>query len=342
MWRCVVAGVVSRYLFKGSGVVSASLPCVSVGVGVAMKIGNREIGLNHPTYFIADIGANHDGNLDKACELVHLAAEAGADAVKFQHFRADHIVSEKGFASLPKMAHQKAWKDSVFSTFQKLETPWKWTPTLANACRVEGVEFMSTPYDLEAVAHLDPYVNAWKVGSGDITYHGLICKIADTGKPVILSTGASTIKEVHDALWWLWGRDVVLMQCNTNYTGSLDNIRHANLNVLKTYAGLYPGAVLGLSDHTKSTAVVLGAVAFGARVIERHFGSSRGPDGGFSLSPYSFKEMVRMVRDLEKAFGSHTKQVCENEKEARIVQRRAMWDGRALRPCPPDREGELV
>ncbi len=307
-----------------------------------MKIGNREIGLNHPTYFIADIGSNHDGNLDKACELVHLAAEAGADAVKFQHFRVDHIVSEKGFATLPKMAHQKAWKDSVVETYRKAETPWKWTPTLANACKVEGVEFLSTPYDLEAVDHLNPYVNAWKIGSGDIMWLPLIAKAAGTGKPVILSTGASTSREVWRAVVACWEtNDVVVMQCNTNYTGSLDNIRHANLNVLKTYARRFPHAVLGLSDHTKSTAVVLGAVAFGARVIERHFGSSRGPDGGFSLSPYSFKEMVRMVRDLEKAFGSHTKQVCENEKEARIVQRRAMWDGRALRPCPPDREGEL-
>ena len=180
-----------------------------------MKIGTREIGLDHPTDVIADLGANHDGSLDKACELIHLAAEAGADAVKFQHFRADHIVSEKGFASLPKMAHQKDWKDSVVETYRKAETPWKWTATLANACKVEGVEFMSTPYDLEAVDHLDSYVNAWKIGSGDITYRDLIRKVAVTGKPVILSPGPSTTAEVVEAVWWLRGGVVVLIPSTT-------------------------------------------------------------------------------------------------------------------------------
>ncbi len=309
-----------------------------------MKIGTREIGLDHPTFFCADIGSNHDGSLDKACELIHLAAEAGADAVKFQHFRADHIVSEKGFASLPKMAHQKHWKDSVVETYRKAETPWKWTPTLANACKVEGVEFMSTPYDLEAVDHLNPYVNVWKIGSGDITYRNFITRVSLIGKPVILSTGASTMTEVIAARALVYGWDLVLMQCNTNYTGDSDNIRHANLNVLKTYAANFPGVVLGLSDHWFGDIAVLGAVALGARVIEKHFTDDRtrtGPDHGFAMDPKMWAHMVQNVRDLEAALGSPIKRVCENETEARIVQRRAMWDGRALRPCPPDREGEV-
>ena len=322
-----------------------------------MKIGNRSIGLDCPTFFCADVGANHGGSLDKACELIHLAAEAGADAVKFQHFRADYIVSEKGFASLPKMAHQKHWKDSVVETYRKAEVPWKWTATLANACKVEGVEFMSTPYDLEAVDHLDPFVNAWKIGSGDITWHPLIEKVGGTGNPVVLSTGASTLSEVVRAVAAmkrgriLYGArglpypDLVLMQCNINYTGNdRENIKHVNLNVLKTYAQLYPRATLGLSDHTTSVTAVLGAVALGARVIERHFGTwdGEGPDAGFATTPAEFEYMVREVRELEQALGSPIKQVCENETEARIVQRRAMWDGRALRPCPFDREGELA
>jgi len=319
----------------------------SQGMGTSkVKIGNRPIGLDHPTYFIADVGANHSGSLDKACELIHLAAEAGADAVKFQHFRADHIVSEKGFALLPKMAHQKHWKDSVVETYRKAETPWKWTPTLANACKVEGVEFMSTPYDLEAVDHLDPFVNAWKIGSGDITYRELINKVAATGKPVILSTGASTMEEVRRAEAANWGQDLVLMQCNTNYTGNDEaNLPHVNLNVLKTYATLFPRAVLGLSDHTNHGVSVIGAVALGARVIERHFTDCRsqeGPDHGFAHEPKWWRWMVDDVRALEQALGSPIKRVCPNETEARIVQRRAMWDGRALRPCPLDREGELA
>ncbi len=312
-----------------------------------MNIGNRPIGLDHPTFFIADIGSNHDGSLDKACELIRLAAEAGADAVKFQHFRADLIVSEEGFASLPKMAHQKDWKDSVVETYWKAETPWSWTPTLANACKVEGVEFMSTPYDLGAVDHLNPFVNVWKIGSGDITWLPLIAKCAGTGKPVILSTGASTLIEVLRAVLVCEDvNDLVLMQCNTNYTGNdEENVKHTNLNVLKTYAGQYPRAVLGLSDHTTSLAVVLGAVALGARVIERHFTNNTagdGPDHGFAFWPEGWAHMVGQVRTLEAALGSPVKRVCENEKEARIVQRRAMWDGKPLRPCPPDREGELA
>lgn len=308
-----------------------------------MKIGNRDIGLDHATYFIADIGSNHDGSLDKACQLIRLAAEAGADAVKFQHFRADYLISEKGFASLPKMAHQRHWKGSVVETFRAAEVPWKWTSTLVKTCKEEGVEFLSTPYDLEAVDHLNPYVNAWKIGSGDITYRDLIRKVADTGKPVILSTGASTMTEVLDAVWWLWGCEIVLMQCNTNYDGDdIRNIPHTNLNVLKYYACHEPKVTLGLSDHTKSIPVVLGAVALGARVIERHFGlEGDGPDHGFSLNSEEWLEMVQDVFELETALGSSTKEVCVNEREARIVQRRAMWDGRALRPCPADREGEL-
>jgi sialic acid synthase SpsE len=306
-----------------------------------LHISNRPVGLNHPAYFIADIGSNHDGNLDRACELIHLAAKAGADAVKFQYFRADHIVSEEGFNSMPKMAHQAGWEDSVVETYRKAEVPWSWTPTLVNACKVEGVEFMATPYDLEVVGHLSPWVNVWKVGSGDITYTSLLCMVGGNGRPVILSTGASTIAEVAGAMALLRNVPVVLMQCNTNYTGDIGNVKHSNLNVLKTYNGKYPRAVLGLSDHTSSLAVILGAVALGARVIERHFTSTpnaKGPDHSFAITASEWSVMVLTVRELEDALGSSVKDVCENEKEARVVQRRATWFGKALRPCFPHTE----
>ena len=138
--------------------------------------------------------------------------------------------------------------------------------------------------------------------------------------------------------------NTVLTQCNTKYTGNGENVNHVNLNVLKTYATLYPRATLGLSQHTRDYVDVLGAVALGARVIEKHFtdrNSGVGPDHNFATTPGTWIHMVREVRQLEKALGSPVKRVCENEKEARIVQRRALWDGKPLRPCPPDREGEL-
>jgi N-acetylneuraminate synthase len=195
----------------------------------------------------------------------------------------------------------------------------------------------------------------FKVGSGDITWQEALEKIASFGKPVLLATGASTNAEVRNAVHILEKSncEIVLMQCNTNYTGSVDNFRFLNLNVLESFAKEYPNAILGLSDHTEGAVAVLGAVAKGARVIEKHFTDDKtrkGPDHGFSLNPMDWKQMVSDVRKLELALGSGVKIVEENEVDARIVQRRAMRYRRsvgaghiiqsedliALRPCPVD------
>jgi len=122
-----------------------------------IKVGNRTIGLNHPTYFIADIAANHDGDLDRALSLIHLAAESGADAAKFQHYRAEHIVSRLGFQSGPQLSHQRKWKKSVFDVYQAASLPWEWTEDLKRACDDAGIHFFSSPYDIEAVDMLEPY-----------------------------------------------------------------------------------------------------------------------------------------------------------------------------------------
>lgn len=304
-----------------------------------MHIGTREVGPGKPTYFIADIGSNHEGSLNRALKLIHLAAEAGADAVKFQHFRAEHIVSDEGFKSLgDKLGHQAGWKQSVFETYKQYEVPWEWTSTLAAQCTLKGVQFLSTPYDIEAVDHLDPFVSAYKIGSGDIDYGELLRHIAGKGKPVLLATGAATLQDVEQAMMDLADApEITLMQCNTNYTGNWDHFKHVNLQVLNTYMQKFPDVqVLGLSDHTPGHVAVLGAVALGARIIEKHFtddNGREGPDHPFAMNPQTFKWMVQDTRLLEAALGDGIKRVEENEQETRIIQRRGVWGGQRLRPA---------
>ncbi|MSR05466.1 MAG: N-acetylneuraminate synthase [Gemmatimonadetes bacterium] len=321
-----------------------------------MKILGREVGGNAATYFVADIAANHDGNLERAKRLIHLAAEAGADAAKFQNFRAPRIVSDRGFKNLGhQKSHQAGWSKSVFHVYADASLPWEWTEKLKEACEEAGIHYFSAPYDLEAVDMLAPFVPAYKIGSGDITWPEMIERVARQGKPVMLATGASTLDDVRRAMETLrrFPVDVVLMQCNTNYTASLENFGYIQLNVLRTYARLFPDVVLGLSDHTPGHATVLGSVTLGARVVEKHFTdncNSDGPDHKFSMDPKSWRDMVDRTRELERALGSETKKVEGNEADTVVLQRRAIRAARelragtvlaaddleCLRPCPPD------
>ena len=300
-------------------------------------IGSRKIGPSEPTYFIADIAANHDGDLERAKNLMTMARDAGAECAKFQHFRAEHIVSDYGFKALgTQQSHQATWDKSVFEVYRAASLPWSWTEPLAEHARNIGIEFMSAPYDLEAVAHLDPYVNAFKVGSGDVNWLEELVAIAALGKPVILATGAAHLEDVSRAMDLLLktGVPLVLMQCNTNYEGSLENIHHVNLRVLNQYADLFPGVTLGLSDHTPGHVTVLGAVALGARVVEKHFTddtSLPGPDHGFSMDPTTWRAMVEDTRKLEAALGTGTKGIEDNETETIVLQRRCV---RAARNIP--------
>lgn len=321
-----------------------------------VKLGKKIVGEDHPTYFIADISANHDGSLDRALELIRLCAGAGADAAKFQNFRAARIVSEKGFHNLGKqLSHQSKWKKTVYQVYEQASLPWEWTPMLKAECEACGIDYFSAPYDLDAVDMLDPHVEMFKIGSGDITWPEMLRKIASKGKPVLLATGAADFADVKCAVEEVLkiNSRLVLMQCNTNYTGSLDNFRHIHLRVLPTFQSAFPRAVLGLSDHTPGHATVLGAVALGARVIEKHFtddNSREGPDHPFSMAPDAWREMVNRTRELELALGSPQKRVEENERGTVVVQRRCLRAARdlhsgeilraemfdALRPAPPD------
>lgn len=321
-----------------------------------LKLGKKCVGLESPTYFVADIAANHDGSLERAKLLIRLCAEAGADAAKFQNFRAPSIVSERGFQELGRqLSHQSKWKKSVFQVYQDASLPWEWTPALKQECEACGIEYFSAPYDLEAVDMLDSYVVLFKIGSGDITWPEMLRKVAAKQKPVLLATGASDLNEVQCAVEEILSINpqLVLMQCNTNYTASLENFRYINLRVLETFREMFPEVVLGLSDHTPGHATVLGAVTLGARVIEKHFTDDNhreGPDHAFSMTPAAWHEMVDRTRELECALGSSAKMVEENEQETVVVQRRCLRAvtklGRgtrltaemleALRPAPPD------
>lgn len=321
-----------------------------------LEIQGSKIGHHYPTYFIADIAANHDGSLERAQELIYLAAEAGANAAKFQHFKAETIVSDLGFKSLrTQKSHQSNWQKTVFEVYQDASVDLAWTPYLKESCDKAGVAFLTSPYAFDLVDVVDPYVPAYKIGSGDITWLEMIEYIAIKNKPYILATGASSMADVQRALDVALNVNpkLALLQCNTNYTGSLENFKFIQLNVLRFYQELYPNLILGLSDHTPGHAAVLGAVALGARVIEKHFTddvSRTGPDHAFSMDPLSWCEMVKRTRELEMSLGTGVKQIEENEKETAILQRRAIRlkincregsrltreDLIVLRPCPED------
>lgn len=301
-----------------------------------IQIGNHIIGENHPTYFIADISANHDGDLERAKLLIHLAKEAGADAAKFQNFRAPKIVSDYGFKNMGgQLSHQAKWKKSVFEVYKDASIPFEWTPILKEECDKVGIDYFSSPYDFDAIDMLDPYVPAYKIGSGDITWLEALERIAQKGKPVILATGASDIGEVQRAVHIILkiNPQLVLMQCNTNYTANLENFNHIHLRVLDTYRLMFPQVILGLSDHTPRHATILGAVTLGARVIEKHLTDDNtrvGPDHPFSMTPETWREMVDRTRELERALGSADKTVTGNETETVIVQRRCLRAARDI------------
>jgi sialic acid synthase SpsE len=319
-----------------------------------IHIDGRRIGPGDPVYFIAEIGSNFDGDLSRAKALIHLAKEAGADAAKFQHYTADSLVSDLGFRQLgTPQSHQADWEKSIFETYRGASLDRTWTRALRETCAEAGITFMTSPYSVELVDYVDPFVPAYKIGSGDISWPDMIRHVALKGKPVLLGTGAATMEDVRRAADVILGVNpqLVLLQCNTNYTSATENYRHLQLKVLQGFERQYPGVILGLSDHMPGHTAVLGAVALGARVIEKHFTDSNerdGPDHSFAMTPPAWREMVERTRELEAALGNGEKTVEENELDTVIAQRRcvrvtrdvgegemlSLDDLTMLRPCP--------
>lgn len=292
------------------------------------KIGNKWIGENHPTYFIAEIGANFDGSLEKAKKLVDAAKAAGADCAKFQTFDTPRIVSEGGFSKMQLRGVHGSWGRTVSEVFKDAEFPLKWHKEIADYCAEVGIDFSTSPYYKEAVdICVDLKVPFIKIGSGEITWLEQLQYIAEKGIPVMLATGDATMSEIDEAVRTIQkagNKDLVLMQCITNYPSKLDS---ANVNVLKTYQSAFD-VLTGYSDHAPGHVVALASVVLGGRVIEKHFTldkTDKGPDHPHSMEPQEFKFMVDSIREVERAMGSTVKEVVAEEGETVFVQRRCLY-----------------
>ncbi len=209
-----------------------------------------------PSYFIAEIGSNFDGDINRAFKLIDLAKEAGADAVKFQHYTAASLVSDFGFRSLSKNAtHQSSWKKTVFETYEDASLKKEWTQLLFEKSKSSEIDFLTSPYSIDLVDYVDQYISCYKIGSGDIDYLEIIEKIATKGKPIIIGCGASSWEDLDCLDSFLSPKKVprAYLQCNTNYTASKENFKHINLKVISNMKTRYPNALVGLSDHTYKT-----------------------------------------------------------------------------------------
>ncbi|MBM3428940.1 MAG: flagellar biosynthesis protein FlgA [Bacteroidetes bacterium] len=310
-----------------------------------ISLGNRTVGIQHPTYFIAEIGANFDGNIEKAKKLILAAKEAGADCAKFQTFTADRIVSEGGFSRMQLKGVHGTWGRKVSEVFKDAEFPRSWHKELSVFCREIGIDFSTSPYDREAVdlcCELDvPFI---KIGSGEITWLEQIEYIAKKQKPIFLATGDATLAEIDEAVRTIasTGNDqLVLMQCITNYPSKVSS---ANVNVLKTYQSAF-NVLTGYSDHAPGSVVTLASIVLGACVIEKHFTlnkNDKGPDHPHSMNPDEFRSMVNQAREIESAMGSSVKEVVEEERETVYVQRRALYAARRISAGSPLQEEDVT
>jgi len=291
-----------------------------------VRIGDRCIGPEQPVFVIAEAGVNHNGDVDLALKLVDAAAEAGADAVKFQTFKAERLVSPDA----PKAAYQvetTGGGESQFDMLKRLELSEKAHWKILAHARQRGILMLSTPFDAESADFLDRLgLAAFKIGSGEITNLPLLAHIAAKGKPLILSTGMSWLAEVAEAVRTVrdaGARDLVLLHCLSNYPA---DPRDVNLRAMRTMADAF-GVPVGYSDHTVGNEVALAAVALGACVIEKHFTLDRslpGPDHKASLEPAELTALVRGIRVVEQALGHGRKEPTAAEADTARVARKSL------------------
>ena len=278
----------------------------------SIRIGDKIVGEGQLVFFIAEAGINHDGKLSQALELVERAKEAGADAVKFQTFKAESLCTRRS---------------KNFELFRSLELNRDEWAKIVETAQSLGIMFFSSAFDEESVELLDDLgVPAFKVASGDLTYLPFLKYIASKGKPIVLSTGMSTLSEIDEALNAVYStgnKDVILLHCVSNYPTSA---KDANLKVIKTLEQVF-ALPAGFSDHSLGTLLSVAAVCLGARVIEKHFTLDRGlpgPDHKLSLDPAKFAAMVSDIRAVEQAFGDGVKVPRESELEAIRSARRSI------------------
>jgi len=290
-----------------------------------ITISDTDIGPEYPSFVIAEMSGNHNQSLDRAIAIVEAASKAKAHAIKLQTYTADTMtldIVQNGFSiNDPKnLWHGK----SLYEIYQKAYTPWDWHKKIFDRCHELGIICFSTPFDFTAVDFLEEMdVPAYKIASFEIVDIPLLQKIAQTGKPIIMSTGMATLAEIDEAVSAIreaGGSQVALLKCNSAYPSPPDEM---NLRTISHLAEAF-GVPAGLSDHTLGIAVPVAAVALGACIIEKHFTLSRkdpGPDSAFSLEPSEFKEMVNAVRVAEQALGKVHYGVSEREKESLVFRR---------------------
>jgi N,N'-diacetyllegionaminate synthase len=291
-----------------------------------IKLANKLIGRGMPCFIIAEAGVNHNGDVNLAKKLIDAATEAGVDAVKFQTFKAEDVVTK----TAEKAEYQKKTtgaEGSQFPMIKKLELKERDFEELFDYTHRKGIIFLSSPFDKRSVDFLDRLgVPAFKIASGEITNLPLIKHIAQKGKPIILSTGMSTMTEIKEALQVINDegiRDIVLLHCITSYPAKVER---SNLRALRTLRRAFKLPV-GLSDHTIGITVPIAAVALGAAVLEKHFTLDKnlpGPDHKASLTPGELSQMVMVVRQVGKAMGNGIKSPTEEEEEIKRVVRRSI------------------
>jgi N-acetylneuraminate synthase len=285
-------------------------------------IGDRPIGPDEPTFVIAEAGSNHNGDLEIARELIDVAADAGADAVKFQTFRAEDLYVEES-GEVEYLDDER----SIYEIIEDMEMPYEWIPELHEYCHEQEIEFMSTPFDERSAEELVEYVPAWKVASYTSSHVPFLEHLVGTHKPIIMSTGAHELAEVAESVSALRDAgvsDLVLLQCVAAYPTPLSEI---NVQVVRTLQEEFD-VLSGLSDHTIDPITAPSAtVALGGCVVEKHFTlnkSMKGPDHQFALEPDELDQMVSAVRETEQALGSGKKYVLDVEEELYEKARRAV------------------
>lgn len=289
-----------------------------------IKINKRFIGFGQPAYIIAEMSANHHQDFHQAVKIIKAAKETGADAVKLQTYTPDTITVDCDNDYF-RIRGGTPWKGkNLYKLYGKTYMPWEWQPKLKKIASKLGIDLFSTPYDCTAVDFLEEMdVPAYKVASFELIDIPLLRKITQTGKPIIMSTGMATLAEIDEAINVIreaGGNQLALLKCTSVYPAPPEEM---NLRAIPHLADTFDVPV-GLSDHTLGIAVPVAAVALGACIIEKHLTLSRGisgPDKTFSLEPREFKEMVGVIRTVEKAFGEASYKITEKENACRLLRR---------------------
>ena len=272
----------------------------------SININGRMVGDGHPAYIIAEMSANHAGSMERALELIHVAKESGADCVKIQTYTPDTMTIDCGNEYFH--IGKGTWEgENLYSLYRKAYTPWEWQAQLRDEAARVGIDFLSTAFDRTSVDFLEELgVRFYKIASFELVDIPLLEYIASRNKPVILSTGMGTIEEITEAVNAIYStenRQLALMKCSSAYPAKSEEMNLATIRDLRARFDI----PVGLSDHSMGAFSAATAVAMGACIVEKHFCVSRAienPDSAFSMEPDEFADMVRQVREVEKAMGT--------------------------------------